>query len=409
MVWRIDLHDEDNVPPIPFDDLGLLAVESTYSVAFAINDEDPPIIVGESDVFDDCFCTPPLKQLVARGYWVAFTDPPPDLATNGIRLVHDNVPPGCRPVTSTRDVNTPFGPLAPTIAAGISTEDPSPQCVGDPTEAGTVWKDGAPVGVDLASSGPSRWEARGVSDSGAVVGNSISPTSALYWRNSAAAPLPIGDLVDGASIAQRINMIPNVLPLQAVAVGWHAPVFSPLAVLWECPGSCNVLANWNAFELDGEIADCNAGWTLRKAYDVNDAGFIVGWGRRNNENHAFLLEPQDPCCPADLDGDGDVGVKDLLFLLGSWGACPDCGNCGVECVADLNCDCSVGTEDLLILEGAWGPCEGSDGGSSDALEEAIQEMGYDDLEDYHEWLAQASDAEALASGWVLYALLTDGA
>ena len=38
----------------------------------------------------------------------------------------------------------------------------------------------------------------------------------------------------------------------------------------------------------------------------------------------------------------------------------------------------------------------------------VQEMGYDDLEDYHAWLAQAGDAEALASGWVLYALLTDG-
>ena len=26
-------------------------------------------------------------------------------------------------------------------------------------------------------------------------------------------------------------------------------------------------------------------------------------------------------CPADLDGDGDVGVKDLLELLGNWGSC----------------------------------------------------------------------------------------
>ncbi len=39
---------------------------------------------------------------------------------------------------------------------------------------------------------------------------------------------------------------------------------------------------------------------------------------------------------------------------------------------------------------------------------AVQAMGYDDLEDYQVWLAQAGDLEALASGWVLYALLTDG-
>ena len=68
----------------------------------------------------------------------------------------------------------------------------------------------------------------------------------------------------------------------------------------------------------------------------------------------------------------------------------------------------MGVKDLNILLGAWGPCDGSDGGSSEALEQAVQEMGYDDLEDYHEWLAQAGDVEALASGWVLYALLTDG-
>ncbi len=30
-----------------------------------------------------------------------------------------------------------------------------------------------------------------------------------------------------------------------------------------------------------------------------------------------------PCkgCPADFDGDGNVGVTDLLILLGTWGPC----------------------------------------------------------------------------------------
>ena len=27
-------------------------------------------------------------------------------------------------------------------------------------------------------------------------------------------------------------------------------------------------------------------------------------------------------CPADLDGNNDVGVGDLLILLGNWGPCP---------------------------------------------------------------------------------------
>ncbi|MCH7604233.1 MAG: hypothetical protein IIB54_15870, partial [Planctomycetes bacterium] len=59
----------------------------------------------------------------------------------------------------------------------------------------------------------------------------------------------------------------------------------------------------------------------------------------------------DECeTPGDLDGDGVVGVKDLLILLGAWGSCPDCDNCP----ADLNGDCLVGVLDLLILLSNWG-------------------------------------------------------
>lgn len=54
--------------------------------------------------------------------------------------------------------------------------------------------------------------------------------------------------------------------------------------------------------------------------------------------------------PGDLDGDGSVGVSDLLILLGSWGPCGDCD----DCIADLDDDCTVGVSDLLILLGNWG-------------------------------------------------------
>ncbi len=49
----------------------------------------------------------------------------------------------------------------------------------------------------------------------------------------------------------------------------------------------------------------------------------------------------------DLDGDGAVGVTDLLDLLGAWGSCPGC------CLADLNLNGTVGVADLLILLAAW--------------------------------------------------------
>jgi hypothetical protein len=50
--------------------------------------------------------------------------------------------------------------------------------------------------------------------------------------------------------------------------------------------------------------------------------------------------------PADLDGDGEVGVSDLLIMLASWGGCADCP-------ADLNGDGIVDVSDLLALLAAW--------------------------------------------------------
>ncbi len=60
--------------------------------------------------------------------------------------------------------------------------------------------------------------------------------------------------------------------------------------------------------------------------------------------------PAEPGNPADLDGDGSVGVPDLLILLSAWGTCAD----GNNCPADLDGDGSVGVPDLLALLGNWG-------------------------------------------------------
>ncbi len=55
-------------------------------------------------------------------------------------------------------------------------------------------------------------------------------------------------------------------------------------------------------------------------------------------------------CVADIDGDGEVNVADLLILIGEWGPCSDCD-------ADLDSDGEVNVADLLILIGAWGHCK----------------------------------------------------
>ncbi len=66
---------------------------------------------------------------------------------------------------------------------------------------------------------------------------------------------------------------------------------------------------------------------------------------------ATPIEP-DPCepdiSPGDLNGDGQVGVPDLLLLLNAW------GQCAPPCEGDLNGDDTVGVPDLLLLLENWG-------------------------------------------------------
>ena len=51
-------------------------------------------------------------------------------------------------------------------------------------------------------------------------------------------------------------------------------------------------------------------------------------------------------CPADLDGDGSVGVTDLTAVILAWGT-PD---------ADVTGDGTTDVQDLVAVINAWGPC-----------------------------------------------------
>jgi hypothetical protein len=53
------------------------------------------------------------------------------------------------------------------------------------------------------------------------------------------------------------------------------------------------------------------------------------------------------CCPADLDGNGTVGVEDLLALLANWNGIGE---------GDINGDGTVDVADLLLLLAGWGDC-----------------------------------------------------
>jgi hypothetical protein len=53
-------------------------------------------------------------------------------------------------------------------------------------------------------------------------------------------------------------------------------------------------------------------------------------------------------CPGDVNGDGSVGVIDLLAVIGAWGAAGG--------PADVDADGVVGITDALDVIDRWGSC-----------------------------------------------------
>jgi hypothetical protein len=68
---------------------------------------------------------------------------------------------------------------------------------------------------------------------------------------------------------------------------------------------------------------------------------------------AFTAAGEFTMCDGDLDGDGEVGIKDLADMLATWGSCPPAPE---PCPGDLDGDASVGVTDFLDLLAFWGPC-----------------------------------------------------
>ncbi len=88
-------------------------------------------------------------------------------------------------------------------------------------------------------------------------------------------------------------------------------------------------------------------WDLPGVYDAAAVEWLM---YQHDPGRVGRYEGNRGANRADLNGDGVVGVSDLLILLGNWGPCGDCN----DCPADLNGDCNVGVADLLILLANWG-------------------------------------------------------
>lgn len=303
-----------------------------WSVAWAINNDDDPWVVGTA-----------LKSSTGAC----------DKENFAFEVEYDGT---CGPLTElvplddhgsyARDVNTHAterhvaGFSTKAILASICLEDEGLCSVDrDPVR----WENGGGPLQLQTQSGDNGHMARGNNDAGNFVGegqdNGVPCRArALFWDDDLANPevLDVDDANDQAH-AEAINNNAN-----PSVVGWN--LTDSAAWRWEFDG-----ADWDNSNLN-DVTNCSA-WDLEQAHDINDDGWIVGYGTINSTDHAFVLVPFESC-RSDIDEDGSTGTSDLLLLLGAWGACPE----AVICEADLDGDCEVGTSDLLLLLGAWGPC-----------------------------------------------------
>ena len=86
---------------------------------------------------------------------------------------------------------------------------------------------------------------------------------------------------------------------------------------------------------------------------VNELVTISGGTPLRSRDGAVILslrEVNNATCPGDFDGTGDVGIDDLLTMLGEF------GSCSKNCQGDVDGDNDVDIDDLLALIGVFGPC-----------------------------------------------------
>ncbi len=143
-----------------------------------------------------------------------------------------------------------------------------------------MWRDG--VETRLADLGGGSSSADDINDSGLIVGDARRPdgsSTPVVWRDGA---IEILDAPVGVSpAATAINNFGQI-----VGSSWSA-LDEQRAVLWD---------NGQFYFLD-ELLDPEVlaeGWTLSMAWDINDRGWIVGYGynRLTLEKRGFLLRAQ---------------------------------------------------------------------------------------------------------------------
>ncbi len=105
---------------------------------------------------------------------------------------------------------------------------------------------------------------------------------------------------------------------------------------------------WHTIDGGGGGSSTGGGFELAGTIGQHDAGPVMTGGTFELRG-GFWPASSLPPCPADLNGDGAVGILDLLALLAAWGTDPG----GPP---DFDGDGTVGILDLLELLANWGDC-----------------------------------------------------
>jgi len=185
----------------------------------------------------------------------------------------------------------------------------------------------------------------------------IVVSNAIFQNNTAAGNVPTSPAVDPTySITDVMSeenvansfMLDTVLSTQAMPVPAAYPGINSYL------DYTDLYRPW--FILDG--AD--------SAVDAGDSYMMPRWISRNILRAPRIIDydgvantgPYDPIdigvyelgepCPADFDGDGDIGSRDLAILLAQWTPMPPPMPDPCPCIADLNGDGVVGSSDLAI-------------------------------------------------------------
>lgn len=242
-----------------------------------------------------------------------------DSVTNGNprAVIWQNDVPTLLPVTGTRsnatDINNP-GDVVGTNR--VSSRDRA-----------FLLENGAVASIDLGTLGGLEAQAFAINDAGLVVGSAETANRndhAFIWRDiNGNHQSDAGEMVQLSDLG--LSSAANAINEQNYAAGFVLrPSFTRQAALWDSnrvridlpnlPGaldgeifdlnaglqsvgkSGNSAALWegsSVFKL-ADLIPANSGWvSLIVAYGINDAGEIVGFGRRDGtgNDHAFLLRP----------------------------------------------------------------------------------------------------------------------